>query len=815
MHEIRFLSRVLTGTLIFSACALAATSYQPFLITIKDASTGRGIPLVELKTTHKLRLYSDVEGRIAFYEPGLMDQEVFFHVSGSDFEMRADGFGYKGKAFKVTENGQAEMRLDRVESGRSGFWLFDEGSGDTVSDWMHNRSGTLEGGVTWRRSGGITAAAQDHALGFDGIDDYVRLPRTIESDFSVAFHLKTTQNAPDGSQWYNGSGLIDADIAGAANDFGISLNGGRICFGVGNPDTSIRSATAVNDGHWHFVVATRQRKSGKITLYIDGIEEAWAIAGKNNLNASAEINIGRQQTGGNYFAGTIDRLMIFDHTLSGAEVYALHNPAFVPATHTIEPFVIRVTDASTGRGVPMVSLRADCGPELITDSAGVVAIYEPPFMNRRVRFSVFSHGYKTPADGFSAEVKPNGQAEFSIERTNIAERLYRITGAGIYHHSTLAGLDVPLKNPNLTGKVMGQDTVAMTRYKGQYHWLWGDTDRPAYPLGNFKTSGAVSPVPDAGGLHPETGIDLTYFTDQSGFSKQMFPRDDAGLVWMGTMNTVSDGGAEYLIASYAAMRGADQEVFERGFAVFNDTSQQWKRTIRFAQEHRIQPSGHAYKHTDEYIYVTQPYPVIRFWANPAFVSRPETYEGFTCLLPGTAFEGEHTTVERDSTGRLVWGWKRNTAILNDNQWKKLVDSQIVKPDEEFSRFYDIDTGEHVFNHGGSVAYNAYRNCWVMIFLQAWAKPSFLGEVWYAEAPSPQGPWKRAVKIISHDHYTFYNVQAHPEFDQQGGRCIYLEGTYVTTYSGNPIPTPRYDYNQIMYRLDLDHPEIRGYAAGKK
>jgi hypothetical protein len=39
-------------------------------------------------------------------------------------------------------------------------------------------------------------------------------------------------------------------------------------------------------------------------------------------------------------------------------------------------------------------------------------------------------------------------------------------------------------------------------------------------------------------------------------------------------------------------------------------------------------------------------------------------------------------------------------------------------------------------------------------------------------------------------------------DKENGRIIYFEGTYTTTFSGNPNPTPRYDYNQVMYRLDL-------------
>jgi hypothetical protein len=48
---------------------------------------------------------------------------------------------------------------------------------------------------------------------------------------------------------------------------------------------------------------------------------------------------------------------------------------------------------------------------------------------------------------------------------------------------------------------------------------------------------------------------------------------------------------------------------------------------------------------------------------------------------------------------------------------------------------------------------------------------------------------------------------HPFFDKLGGRVIFLEGTYSLTYSGNRHPTPRYDCNQIMYKLDLDDPRV--------
>ena len=95
----------------------------------------------------------------------------------------------------------------------------------------------------------------------------------------------------------------------------------------------------------------------------------------------------------------------------------------------------------------------------------------------------------------------------------------------------------------------------------------------------------------------------------------------------------------------------------------------------------------------------------------------------------------------------------------------------------------------------------------MIAVARGGGPSFLGEVYYAEAPELTGPWLRAKKIVTHYKYSFYNPVQHPFIDQAGGRVIYFEGTYAETFSGNPVATPRYDYNQIMYRLDLSDPRL--------
>jgi hypothetical protein len=96
---------------------------------------------------------------------------------------------------------------------------------------------------------------------------------------------------------------------------------------------------------------------------------------------------------------------------------------------------------------------------------------------------------------------------------------------------------------------------------------------------------------------------------------------------------------------------------------------------------------------------------------------------------------------------------------------------------------------------------------VTVFVQGYGSPSFLGEVWYAEADEPTGPWGPAVKILSHRNYSFYNPALHPDFSPPDSPVLIFEGTHSDTFANQPPRTPRYDYNQVLYRLDLDDPRL--------
>jgi hypothetical protein len=138
-------------------------------------------------------------------------------------------------------------------------------------------------------------------------------------------------------------------------------------------------------------------------------------------------------------------------------------------------------------------------------------------------------------------------------------------------------------------------------------------------------------------------------------------------------------------------------------------------------------------------------------------------------------------------------------------WNDVAQWERLKPQ---AMLHAVDGSGEVKLHSGSIAYSAFRKRWVTVFMQHFGKPSAFGELWYAEADSPLGPWGKAVKILTHENYTFYNPRLHPEFTPEGSPILLFEGTYTKQFADRPEPTARYDYNQILYRLDLEDERLK-------
>lgn len=479
-------------------------------------------------------------------------------------------------------------------------------------------------------------------------------------------------------------------------------------------------------------------------------------------------------------------------------------------------FGIRVVDDQSGRGVPLAYLRTTFKGEYITDSAGYVAFNEPGLMNGQdVWFEVRSYGYETPKGAFGVNgvaLKPaSGKtAEIRLKRTQIAERLYRLTGYGIYRDSELLRITPPIRMPLLNAKVTGQDTVQNAVYNGKYYWLWQDTDRLDFGLGCFSMTGATaSGLPHE--VDPDRGIEFTYFANKSdGFARPMaeVKRQGTNPIWVDGLTVTRDAkGRERMLGRYVAVDSKMSPV-ESGLVLFNDERQIFERFVKFDGngEGTLAPSGRPFRAIEggkRYVYFHE---TVRVLDTFETVGDSRQYETFTCLI-----RDDEDEVERDENGKVRWTWRKNRKRMDDGWVRSLVKKGKLKREELPVQLVNIDDGRPFRKAGGSIAWNPYLKKWTQIVGELKGDTE-VGEIWFATANAPEGPWRAARKVATHamekNPNDFYNPIQHEELSRGNGRFVYFEGTFVNTFSGNPHPTPYYNYNNLMYRIDLADPRLQ-------
>jgi len=432
-----------------------------------------------------------------------------------------------------------------------------------------------------------------------------------------------------------------------------------------------------------------------------------------------------------------------------------------------EPCRIQVVDKSNGWPVPLVELRTTHHMRFVTDNAGVVAIDSPELMGRATWFSIIGHGYGVPKDGFGNRgvritPQPGSTLRVELDRMIIAKRLGRLTGAGLFAESQKLGQESSWRESG----IVGCDSIQTAVHRGRHFWLWGDTSLFHYPLGIFDATSATTTLQPLESFEPPVRLKYDYFRDDRGVPRGVADMPGSGPTWITGYVSLPDArGAERLVGLYAKIK-PPLEAYQWGLCVWNNKTEQFKqlRVIWTKSNDTPKPpplpQGHPLFWKDEagkqWVLFGNPIPTLRCPANFEDWQDPAKWE----------------------------------VLTRQKELVSATGSDRVKP------------------HSGSIAWNPWRKRWVTVFMQAFGKPSVFGELWYAEADRPTGPWGPAVKILTHQNYTFYNPRIHSEFTDPQSPILLFEGTYTTMFADRPAPTPRYEYNQILYRLDLDDPLLK-------
>ena len=224
---------------------------------------------------------------------------------------------------------------------------------------------------------------------------------------------------------------------------------------------------------------------------------------------------------------------------------------------------------------------------------------------------------------------------------------------------------------------------------------------------------------------------------------------------------------------------------------------------------------------DEWVvFAGRPWPELRCKATVQGVADLDRYQGWTPLQAGSTMQ--QPKVARTASGELDYQWRTGTPPADLAQLHKL--GLVTDAEANASAIYDTETGLELDVAGGSVHWHEGRQSWLAIFGALAIDPSktvsqsLLGEIWFAEAkvlPGESGgggAWGHATyatKVATHNAsgYSCYNPTQHAMFSTASR--IYFSCTFVNTFSGNTRKEPLYDYNNMMFGLDLSElPVVR-------
>ncbi|MFO0793479.1 MAG: LamG domain-containing protein [Candidatus Brocadiaceae bacterium] len=219
-----------------------------------------------------------------------------------------------------------------LTNGLKAFYNFNEGSGATAFD----TSGYANNGITSGATG--TTGIVGGALKFNGVDNYVSIPRMNYDEISISAWFY--KNAKDTAN-------VDAIIGGWKWDLAIETEEGfDLRFSPTTPDTlefvlvtknasgtrvlKTAKANLVNSvGSWFHAVGVYNKNTGEQKLSINGqlVNTQFHPAGNTivPMTIYADIKIGYSRVNKGFFNGTIDEVHFYNRALSSQEVLDLYN----------------------------------------------------------------------------------------------------------------------------------------------------------------------------------------------------------------------------------------------------------------------------------------------------------------------------------------------------------------------------------------------------------------------------------------------------------------------------------------------------------
>jgi len=213
-----------------------------------------------------------------------------------------------------------------------GYWTMnDNAASTTVLDSVGSYSGTFVDSTNPYTSYHHSTDCEvgSGSLSFDGVNDYISLPRAsvLETGnasthrLSASAWIKDTSGGASG--WGNVIGTGDGGWLLARN----GSSGMLAAFWLSSGGlVTASSSTNISDGRWHHVVMTYDGSA--VHLYVDEVHTSTSTSGgsiQNLYNKGVLIGENAGATG-RYWKGLLDDVRIYDYAVSATEVEQMYTP---------------------------------------------------------------------------------------------------------------------------------------------------------------------------------------------------------------------------------------------------------------------------------------------------------------------------------------------------------------------------------------------------------------------------------------------------------------------------------------------------------
>jgi hypothetical protein len=216
-----------------------------------------------------------------------------------------------------TAQSDATVSVNNTQSSPDGLvaaYSFNEGSGVTVRDSsVNNNAGTISN-ATWTASGKYGAALQ-----FNGTNARIDIPDSPSLHLSTGMTLEAWINPSSNTGWR--SVILKEAPTGLAYSLYGNNNASRPSgYGHVTVDVAVVGTAVLPLNTWTHVALTFDGTI--LRLYVSGVQVKTQALNGALVSSTGALRIGGNAVWGEYFAGMLDEVRLYNRALSGGEIQA-------------------------------------------------------------------------------------------------------------------------------------------------------------------------------------------------------------------------------------------------------------------------------------------------------------------------------------------------------------------------------------------------------------------------------------------------------------------------------------------------------------